>query len=560
MVTAKLIRHKVFVSYSHKDETLLQRLQVHLKPLERDGLVERWDDTKIRPGQRWRQEIRQAMDSARIAVLLLSPDFMASDFIAKDELPPLLLAAEREGLVIMCVNLSHYYEHGETLGQCQQLNAPDKPLEGMTKVEQDAVWARLAKEIVAALKTPARTEDVAAQTTTRQPAATLRKILSQTGAEEPFVTSPLFKNLLNKDLLKKPDPAPASKSRSSSLWDEFLKEPDSATTKKSTQLDKEVDFTAWAALPKPTATLAFTFHSLPDAVRSVGFSDDGRLIATACWDVIHLWDAPTRRWLKALEGQRMMVGGGWFRKVSGGKVAFSPRGGALASSGTEYQGRGPDSDVVLLWNVESGEIYAALSGHKKLVTSLAFSPDGQRLVSGSEDATAKIWDLRSGMVEHDLWGHGDNVECVAYSPTGNLLATGSKDETIKLWSPYSGQEKRALTGLGYAPSQVAFVPGTPLVAATVLGALRLWNADTGAAEGTIDEGLFALALSPDGALAAVDAGAGEVAIYRRADRHLLQRFQAHEERTQCLAFSPDGKWLLSGGVDRTAKLWQIQSA
>src|SRR2546425_10101985 len=88
---------RVFVSYSHKDQRWLDRLHVHLKPLERQGLVELWDDTRIAAGTIWRSEIKQAIDTAQVAVLLISADFLASDFIAADELPPLLRRAESAG-------------------------------------------------------------------------------------------------------------------------------------------------------------------------------------------------------------------------------------------------------------------------------------------------------------------------------------------------------------------------------------------------------------------------------------------------------------------------------
>ncbi len=97
---------KVFVSYSHKDQKYLERLQVHLKDLERKGIIDLWSDTKIIPGTNWREEIKRAIESATIGVLLVSADFLASQFIAEDELPPLLKVARTRGTVILPVILS----------------------------------------------------------------------------------------------------------------------------------------------------------------------------------------------------------------------------------------------------------------------------------------------------------------------------------------------------------------------------------------------------------------------------------------------------------------------
>src|SRR5947208_1081832 len=96
----------IFISYSHQDRRWLERLRVHLRPLEREGTAELWDDTRIASGSRWKDEIRQALAAAKVAVLLVSADFLASDFIATDELPPLLASAESAGVVILPVIIS----------------------------------------------------------------------------------------------------------------------------------------------------------------------------------------------------------------------------------------------------------------------------------------------------------------------------------------------------------------------------------------------------------------------------------------------------------------------
>jgi hypothetical protein len=141
----KSTRNKVFISYSHEDAKWLKMLIVHLAQLERIGLVERWDDTRIKPGQRWKEEILKAIHAAKVAILLISAYFMASEFIINDELPPLLTKARDQGLTILPVIISPC--RLDSLSQFQAVNPPSKTLVEMERGARDRVWLKVVERI-----------------------------------------------------------------------------------------------------------------------------------------------------------------------------------------------------------------------------------------------------------------------------------------------------------------------------------------------------------------------------------------------------------------------------
>lgn len=152
-------RTKVFISYSHSDADWLARLLVHLRPLERDRGLDIWDDTKIRTGSKWRDEIKQAIGSARAIVLLVSADFLASDFVASEELPSALRAAEQDGAHILPVILSpSRFSKISNLAQFQPVNAPSQPLTGMSRNDSEQVFVKLADDIERLLALPSNPE------------------------------------------------------------------------------------------------------------------------------------------------------------------------------------------------------------------------------------------------------------------------------------------------------------------------------------------------------------------------------------------------------------------
>ena len=149
--TARKTRTRVFVSYSHKDRKWLERLQVHMKPLIRQGTVYLWDDSHIQPASDWRSEIRGALSSARVAILLISADFLASDFIAEEELPRLLRAAEDDGALILPVIVSPSRFSDTALSRFQAVNSPTTPLIAMKTSDREQTFVRLTAAVEQAL-------------------------------------------------------------------------------------------------------------------------------------------------------------------------------------------------------------------------------------------------------------------------------------------------------------------------------------------------------------------------------------------------------------------------
>jgi small GTP-binding protein len=138
-------RAKVFISYSHKDRVWLDRVRTHLRAFENEGVsVDVWDDTRIKAGDKWKKEIKKALDESKIAILLISTDFLASEFIVKNELPPLLEAAEQDGAIILPLILkpSRYTKH-KGLSVFQAVNDPAKPLIKLEEAEQDEILVKL---------------------------------------------------------------------------------------------------------------------------------------------------------------------------------------------------------------------------------------------------------------------------------------------------------------------------------------------------------------------------------------------------------------------------------
>ena len=236
-----------------------------------------------------------------------------------------------------------------------------------------------------------------------------------------------------------------------------------------------------------------------DAVYSVAYSPDGRLIATASADgTVRLWTA---------EGQLIREILGHTDAVEG--VTFSPNGQILATAS--------DDKTVRLWSLEGRELQR-LTGHTELVFSLDFSPDGKLLASGSYDHTIKLWtigdnNLAIAAEPLTLQSHSDRIFGVSFSPDGQTLASTSEDKTIKIWSR-DGKLLQTLPGHTDRVTGVAFSPeGQWLISSSYDTTVRLWQ------------------LQPP-----------------------IQNRQTHRDRIYGMAISPNSQWIATGSVDGELKL------
>ena len=291
-------------------------------------------------------------------------------------------------------------------------------------------------------------------------------------------------------------------------------------------------------------------------VSSVAFSPDGQRIVSGSFDyTVRVWDADTGQQIgQPLTGHTAQVYG----------VAFSPDGRRIVS--------GSEDKTLRLWNADAGQpMGQPLTGHTAVVYGVAFSPDGRRVISGSgglveRDYTVRVWDVRSGLpIGQALTGHTDSVRSVTFSPDGRRIVSGGDDNTVRLWNADTGQP---ITAHAWAVQSLAFSPdGRRIVSGSSDNTIRMWNADTGQPIGQPLTGhaasVASVAFSPDGLRIASGSNDQTVRVWNATTGQQIgdpltnadavfsadpgETFYTRERAVLSVAFSPDGRRIVSGG-------------
>jgi len=232
-------------------------------------------------------------------------------------------------------------------------------------------------------------------------------------------------------------------------------------------------------------------------------------------------------------------------------VAFSPDGKRIVS--------GSGDRTVKVWDAGTGQEIRSLTGHAGDVHGVAISADGRRIVSGSGDRTVKVWDAESGQALRTLKGHAAVVFRVAISLDGKRIVSGSGDRAVKVWDAESGQEIRTLTGHAELVWSVAIsADGKRIVSGSQDKTVKVWDAESGQeirslADHTAE--VRSVAFSPDGKRIVSGSQDKTVKVWDAETGQELRTLTGHTDSVLCVAISPDGKRIVSGAGDRTLKVW-----
>ena len=306
---------------------------------------------------------------------------------------------------------------------------------------------------------------------------------------------------------------------------------------------------------RPNILWAKAGHSA--SVNSVAYSPDGRLLVSGSSDrTIKLW-RQDGSFIRSLT-----INAGLFDVLS---VAVSPD-GTLIAAGVQQTTGGQFHSAAQIWRISDGQLVQNFTGYSSGdstttgVTSVAFSPDGQYLATGSRDRSVKVWRLADGMLVSSRADHAQKVNAVAFSPDGQWLASASDDRTAKLYRTSDWGLERTFTGHGDYVFSLAFSPDSVRLATGSWDqTVRIWNVIDGSLVHSLGHGsgILAVAFAPDGQTLASGAYDHSIKVWDPKGGVLVDTLLGHAGAVLTLAFAPNNRMLASGSwyPEYAIRLW-----
>lgn len=236
-------------------------------------------------------------------------------------------------------------------------------------------------------------------------------------------------------------------------------------------------------------------------------------------------------------------------------VAISPDGQKILS--------GSQDRTIKMWEAQTGRLLLTLEGHTMIVMSVAFSPNGRRLASGSQDHSIRIWDAQTGKCISTLSGHTGHVNSLRFSPDSRRLVSGSRDRTICVWDAQTGSCLASLAGHSLGVNEAHFSPdGRRIVSASSDKTIGVWNARTGERLLSLEghtHWVKSAVFSPDGKRILSGALDKTLRLWDAQSGRLLSTLEGHSSWVNSVAYDPSGSRMVSGSSDRTIKIWDTRS-
>lgn len=519
------MHNEVMCCYAHEDQVFLNELRKHLSALKRQGLITLWSDIDISPGQNWQEEINKHLDSAKFILLLVSADFMHSDYCYSTEMERAIQRHKDGKAHVIPIILRPTFWEGTPLGQLQALPSGAKPV--ISWPHRDGAYHNITEHIKRMVEGPTGEQQVLPDShpgPSGEQSLPPDSPLGTSGKQRRAIVTAIIGGLIVAGAggiyialhqgtsfvttgSSTPTVAPRTGGGSENNGHILYRTASSGlyhvnyimwSPKGPYLVTAEGDMTAHV-IDATSGANVVTYRKHNGNVNAAVWSPDGKEIASASSDqTVQIWDA--------LSGATRLT---YQATTSVWIVAWSPDGTHIASAGK--------ANTTQVWDVNTTQVVATYQGPASGILAVAWSSDSQKVATGYANGTVEIHSARNGSLLLTYQKQLDIIHNVMWSPHNDAIISASADSTVHIWDTTTGATRRIYTGHAQAVETAQWSPDGTLIASGDDGAvINVWNATTG---------------------------------------ETISTYHNHTDVVGSISWSPDGKHFASGSNDGTVRIW-----